>query len=62
MQYLSVVDADMIYIQATPKKKYDAQKTPQFKTPKLYEVDRDPGKMNFQQFQVALEMLASRCF
>ncbi|CAD8140913.1 unnamed protein product [Paramecium octaurelia] len=57
---ITQVDADMFYIQSTPKKKLDSTKSPKFKVNKLYDNDNQNGKMDFINFYNSLQMIAER--
>ncbi|CAD8048892.1 unnamed protein product [Paramecium primaurelia] len=57
---ITQVDADMFYIQSTPKKKLDSTKSPKFKVNKLYDNDNQNGKMDFINFYNSLQLIAEK--
>ncbi|CAD8058696.1 unnamed protein product [Paramecium sonneborni] len=59
---ISQVDADMFYIQSTPKKKLDITKSPKFKVNKLYDNDNQNGKMDFTNFFNSMQLIAEKFY
>ncbi|CAD8060584.1 unnamed protein product [Paramecium sonneborni] len=59
---ISQVDADMFYIQSTPKRKLDSTKSPKFKVNKLYDNDNQNGKMDFTNFFYSLQLIAEKFY
>ncbi|CAD8052293.1 unnamed protein product [Paramecium primaurelia] len=57
---ITQVDADMLYIQSTPKKRLDSTKSPKFKVNKLYDNDNQNGKMDFTNFYNSLQLIAEK--